>query len=280
MWTYNSWFGLEHDLHNIGRGTFPYQPLSPLSSGHEDFDRAGGRYKHYEKEKRGSMKYIFVTLLVTPMLMFANTRSDTIDRISDAANVFQEIMNAPDSGVPQEILEKAQCVGIIPGVKKAGFIVGAKYGKGVMVCRTGASWSAPSTVIVEGGSLGFQIGAGETDVVLVVQNKAGERKLMQDKFTLGASAGAMAGPVGRTAKAETDAQLHAEILSYSRSRGLFAGVDLTGSTLRPDHEDNQAVYGPTVTQRQILTGKVRPPAAAHRLYTELNRYAPAQTAHR
>ena len=164
-----------------------------------------------------------------------------------------------------------------PRVKKAGFIVGAKYGKGILVCRTGHGWSAPSTVIVEGGSFGFQIGAGETDVVLVVQNKSGERRLMQDKFTFGASAGAMAGPVGRTAQAETDAELHAEILSYSRSRGLFAGIDLSGSTLRPDNDDNQAIYGRQVTQREILTGKVRPPAAADRLYAELNRYSPAGT---
>ncbi|HTW67030.1 MAG TPA: lipid-binding SYLF domain-containing protein [Bryobacteraceae bacterium] len=221
------------------------------------------------------MKYVFVTFLLTPVLMFASTRSDTLNRVSDAASVFHEIMSAPDRGIPQDILNHAQCVGIIPGVKKAGFIVGAKYGKGVMVCRTRTGWSAPDTVIVEGGSFGFQIGAGETDVVLVVQNRSGERHVMQDKFTLGASAGVMAGPVGRTAQAETDAQLHAEILSYSRSRGLFAGVDLSGSTLRPDREDNRSLYGPGVSQRAILTGRVARPAAADRLYAELNRYAGA-----
>lgn len=221
------------------------------------------------------MKFAFVTLLVTPMLMFASTRSDTLDRVSDATNVFHEIMTAPDHGIPQNILSKAQCVGIIPGVKKAGFIVGAKYGKGIMVCRTGSGWSAPDTVIVEGGSFGFQIGAGETDVVLVVQNRSGEHDIMQDKFKFGVNAGVMAGPVGRNAEAETDAQLHAEILSYSRSRGLFAGVDLSGSTLRPDHEDNRALYGRGVTQREILTGRVRRPAFADRLYAELNRYAGA-----
>lgn len=227
------------------------------------------------------MKYVLVTFLLTPLLLLADARTDSLDRISDAANVLQEIMNAPDSGIPHDILEHAQCVGIIPGVKKAGFIVGAKYGKGILVCRTAEGWSAPSTEIVEGGSFGFQIGAGETDVVLVVQSRSGERHLMQDKFTLGASAGAMAGPVGRTAQAETDAQLHAEILSYSRSRGLFAGVDLSGSTLRPDHEDNRALYGSGVTQRAILTGQVRRPQAADRLYAELNRYAPVRTsAHR
>jgi SH3 domain-containing YSC84-like protein 1 len=226
------------------------------------------------------MKYLLVTLSLTPMLLLADARSDTINRMSDAANVFQDIMNAPDHGIPHDILNKAQCVGIIPGVKKAGFIVGAKYGKGIMVCRTNTGWSAPSTVIVEGGSFGFQIGAGETDVVLVVQNRDGEHKIMQDKFTFGASAGAMAGPVGRTAAAETDAQLHAEILSYSRSRGLFAGVDLSGATLRPDRADNRAVYGPDVTQREILTGQVTRPAAADRLYGELNQYGVGETARR
>lgn len=227
------------------------------------------------------MKYAFVTLMLTPMFLFASTRSDTLDRVSDATNVFHEIMSAPDNGIPQDILAHAQCVGIIPGVKKAGFIFGAKYGKGILVCRTPEGWSAPATEIVEGGSVGFQIGAGETDVVLVVQNRDGERHLMQDKFTIGANAGVMAGPVGRTASAETDAQLHAEILSYSRSRGLFAGVDLSGATLRPDHEDNRAIYGRGVTQRAILTGRVRPPAVADRLYAELNRYAPAgASAHR
>lgn len=232
----------------------------------------GAREKAGKKGSH-SMKFVLVTLSLTPMLLFASARTDTLDRMSGAANVFQDIMNAPDHGIPQDILNKAQCVGIIPGVKKAGFIVGAKYGKGVMVCRTSNGWSAPSTMIVEGGSFGFQIGAGETDVVLVVQNRDGERKIMQDKFTFGASAGAMAGPVGRTAAAETDAQLHAEILSYSRSRGLFAGVDLSGATLRPDKDDNRAVYGPGVTQREILTGQAARPAAASRLYAELREYA-------
>jgi len=226
------------------------------------------------------MKYAIITLVLTPAFLFADNRADDLKRISDAAEVFQDIMSAPDRGVPQDILAKAQCVGIIPGVKKAGFIVGAKYGKGVLVCKTDHGWSAPDTVIVEGGSFGLQIGASETDVVLVVQNRDGENKLMQDKFTIGASAGAMAGPVGRTAQAETDAQLHAEILSYSRSRGLFAGIDLGGATLRPDHEDNRALYGRDVTPKEILTGVVSPPAAANALYSELNRYSSGTSARR
>jgi lipid-binding SYLF domain-containing protein len=226
------------------------------------------------------MRFAVIALALTPAFLFADSRSAALERISDATTVFHEIMSAPDKAIPQEILEKAQCVGIIPGVKKAGFIVGAKYGKGVLVCRTDHRWSAPSTVIVEGGSIGFQIGAGETDVVLVVQNRSGENKLMKDKFTIGASAGAMAGPVGRTAQAETDAEMRAEILSYSRSRGLFAGVDLGGATLRPDNDTNHLVYGRNVTQKEILTGEVQPPSAARRLYAELNRYAPTKTAQR
>jgi len=226
------------------------------------------------------MKFAIITLALTPAFLFADNRADDVSRISDATEVFQDIMGAPDRGIPQDILAKAQCVGIIPGVKKAGFIVGAKYGKGVLVCKTDHGWSAPETVIIEGGSIGLQIGAGETDVVLVVQNRSGEEKLMQDKFTIGGSAAAMAGPVGRTAQAETDAQLHAEILAYSRSRGLFAGVDLGGSTLRPDHDANRRLYGRDVTPREILTGVVPPPQAANGLYAQLNRYSPGTTARR
>lgn len=218
------------------------------------------------------MKAVVLVLVITLAPLFADTRSDDMERISDAGAVLHEIMSAPDRGIPQDILGNAQCVGIIPGVKKVGFIVGAKYGKGILVCRNGNGWSAPSTVIIEGGSVGLQLGAGETDVVLVVQNRDGEQKLMQDKFTLGASAGAMAGPVGRTAQAETDAQMHAEILAYSRSRGLFAGIDLGGATLRPDNDANRDVYGRPVTQRQILYGEVAPPPGAARLYAELGRY--------
>lgn len=227
------------------------------------------------------MKLKTILLLLTPAILFANdSRTDDINRISDSASVLHEIMSAPDHAIPSEILDHAQCVGIIPGVKKAGFIIGAKYGKGVIACRTARGWSGPSTVIIEGGSIGFQIGAGETDLVLVVQNRSGENHIMQDKFTFNASAGAMAGPVGRTAAAETDAELHAEILSYSRSRGLFAGIDLGGATLRPDHEANKRVYGRSVTQREILTGQVAPPAAANQLYSELNRYTTAVNARR
>ena len=221
------------------------------------------------------MQKILATLVILfPVIASANGREDTMKRIRQAGEVFSEIMSAPDRGIPQDILDKAQCIGIVPNLKKGGFIVGAKYGKGVLVCRTGEGWSAPDTIAIEGGSVGFQIGAGETDVVFVVMNKTGQEHLMQDKFTFGGNAAAMAGPVGRDTSAQTDAMLHAEILSYSRSRGLFAGISLEGSTLRPAKDDNRNLYGRDVTQREILTGAVQHPAGTQSLYSELNRFAP------
>jgi lipid-binding SYLF domain-containing protein len=173
-------------------------------------------------------------------------------------------------------LQKAQCVGIIPNLKRAGFIVGAKYGKGIVTCRTGTGWSAPEIVRIEGGSIGLQIGAGETDVVFLVMNERGMNRLMEDKFTLGGDASVMAGPVGRSAQAETDAMMHAEILAWSRSRGIFAGISLEGATMRPDKDDNRAMYGRDVTPREILHGRVNPPPGADQLFAELNHY-PSKT---
>ena len=229
------------------------------------------------EEKAMRIKWIalFVLFAIPGFLFAAGDKAAAEKRMSEAATVFGEIMSAPDKGIPQEILEKAQCIGIVPSLKRAGFIVGAKYGKGVLVCRAARGWSAPSTIRIEGGSVGLQIGVSETDLVFIVKNKSGEDKLMQDKFTIGADAQAAAGPVGRTAEAQTDVQMRAEILSYSRARGVFAGISLDGSTLRPDNEDNEAVYGRALNQREILTGQVRHPAAARSLYTALNRYAGA-----
>jgi lipid-binding SYLF domain-containing protein len=205
----------------------------------------------------------------------ADDANDTTKRIHESAAVLGEIMNAGDKAIPQDLLEKAQCVGIIPNLKRAGFIVGAKYGKGVITCRTqGASWSGPATVRIEGGSIGFQIGLGETDLIFIVNHRSGMKSLENDKFTIGGDASAMAGPVGRSATAETDAMMHAEILSWSRSRGVFAGVSIEGATLRPDNDDNTKVYGRPVTQREILRGEVKAPQTAEPLYNELNRWAP------
>jgi lipid-binding SYLF domain-containing protein len=227
------------------------------------------------------MKRLLVSvLLVAPGFVSTGLAADDVreadKRIHESALVLSEIMGAGDKAIPDDLLHKAQCVGIIPNLKRAGFIVGAKYGKGVLTCRTrdGAGWSGPSTVRIEGGSIGFQIGAGETDVVFIVMNRGGEEKLMSDKFTVGGDATAMAGPVGRSTTAETDAMMKAEILSWSRSRGVFAGVSLSGATLRPDNDDNTKVYGRPVGQREILEGRAEAPRAAAPLYEQLNRWAP------
>lgn len=221
------------------------------------------------------MKKLLLSMcILTPL--FADTLSDTTKRIHESAAVLNEILGAGDKSIPEDLLRHAQCVGIVPNLKRAGFIVGAKYGKGVVTCRVGneRGWSAPSTIRIEGGSVGLQIGAGETDVVFIVMNESGVNQLMKDKFTIGGDATGMAGPVGRSAQAGTDVAMRAEILSYSRSHGIFAGVSIEGATLRPDRDDNQALYGRPVTQREILHGSLPPPASADRIYSELNRYAP------
>ena len=224
------------------------------------------------------MKYCLSLLLPLTIGFLFGASDGPQKRITESATVLREIMSAKDQGIPQDLLEKAQCVGIVPNMKRAGFIIGGKYGKGVVVCRASEAqgWSAPSMIRIEGGSVGLQIGAGETDLVFIVMNQQGMDKLMKDKFTVGADASAMAGPVGRSAEARTDAMLRAEILSYSRSRGAFAGISLEGATLRPDNDDNQQIYGRALTQRAILEGRVKAPASAEPLYAELNRFAPSR----
>ncbi len=213
-------------------------------------------------------------LALAPAIMLAaDAREHDVKLINESANVFNEIMSTPDKGIPHDILSRAQCIGIVPNLKRAGFIVGAKYGKGVLTCRTANGWSAPDIIRIEGGSVGFQIGAGETDLVFVVQNRTGENHLLEDKFTVGGDAAAMGGPVGRDASAQTDAMMHAEILSWSRARGLFAGISLDGATMRPDKDDNAALYGHAVTPREILRGNMQRPAEAQPLYSALDSYA-------
>jgi len=217
-------------------------------------------------------RFLTVAVIAIAPSMFAAESAD--ERLNNAADVVHEMMHMDDKGVPQDLIEHAQCVVVIPGVKKAGFIVGAKYGRGYAVCRKGdhmPGWSAPAAMRVEGGSVGFQIGGSEQDVILIVKNRSGEEKLLQDKFTIGGDASAAAGPVGRDLSAQTDVQLHAEILSYSRSRGLFAGLALEGATLRPDHEADKELYGRDTTNKEILEGGVPAPAAAARLEGVLNR---------
>jgi len=195
------------------------------------------------------------------------------DRLDASADTLMDMMRASDHGIPQDLLDKTKCVVIVPGMKKAGFIFGAKYGRGFAVCRRegGSGWSAPAAMRVEGGSFGFQIGASETDVVLLVMNDGGMKHLLSDKFTLGGEATIAAGPIGRDAAAQTDAEMHAEMLSYSRSRGLFAGVSLEGATLRPDDETNKELYGHDTTNREILTGEFKTPVVALKFERALNR---------
>jgi lipid-binding SYLF domain-containing protein len=218
-------------------------------------------------------KILLIVSAIGPLLA---ADDEPIKRLHEAATVFSEIMAAPDQGIPKELLESAHCIIIVPGLKAGAFVFGGKYGKGVLSCRSEArtGWSAPGTVRIEGGSFGFQIGGSETDVVMLVMNKDGAEKLLSSKFTLGVEGSVAAGPVGRTATAQTDLQMHADILSWSRSRGLFAGIALGGATLRQDLDDNQTLYGKTLENREIVTQPIRPPKAAKELLAMLNRYSP------
>src|SRR5580704_8997022 len=208
------------------------------------------------------MKLAIVAGLALTTSLLAG-ENDAAHRLGEAASVFSEIMAAPDKGIPQDLLEKAYCVVIVLSVKTGAFIVGAKYGKGYLSCRSGSGhgWSAPAAIRIEGGSFGFQIGASATDLIMLVKSERGAEKLMQSKFTLGAEASIAAGPVGRTATAQTDAQMHAEILSWSRSQGIFAGIALEGATLREDLDDNAALYGTKLENRFIVTSGTPPPAS-------------------
>jgi lipid-binding SYLF domain-containing protein len=197
------------------------------------------------------------------------------NRLQTSNDVLGEIMGAPDKGIPQELLEKSHCIVIVPGLKKGAFIFGGKYGRGYILCRqsSGKGWSAPAGVTVEGGSFGFQIGGEETDAVMLVMTQRGAEKLLSSKFTLGADASVAAGPVGRTSSADTDLKLHAEILTYSRSRGVFAGISLNGATLRPDKESNNELYRNKRTNQEIVMGKTTPPEAAAALRSSLTKYS-------
>ena len=182
-------------------------------------------------------------------------------RLTEAAAVFSEVMATPDKGIPEDMLANAHCIVIVPGLKTAAFVFGGKFGKGYVSCRskTGPGWSAPGTVRIEGGSVGFQIGGSQTDLIMLVMNERGAEKLLSSKFTLGAEGSVAAGPVGRTATAQTDLQMRAEILSWSRSQGLFAGLALEGATLRQDLDDNQVLYGRKLENREIVTTPSRRP---------------------
>ena len=215
---------------------------------------------------------VSVASLALALPALASDRDDDIGRVQKATQVFQEIMRTPDKGIPRDLLEKAKCVAIIPGEEKAAFIFGGNYGKGLATCRTENGWSAPMFVAVGGGSVGFQIGASFTDVVLLFMNDHALQSLLSDKFKIGADVTVAAGPVGRQASANTDVKLNAEILSYSRSKGVFAGASVDGAVVQADHSGDKAMYGSDVTHQEILRGGVVAPESARRLLEELGRY--------
>jgi lipid-binding SYLF domain-containing protein len=199
-------------------------------------------------------------------------QAQTVARMETTVAVFDEVTKMGDRSIPEDLLKKAQCVAIVPGLKKGAFVVGAKYGRGFVSCRTETGWSAPSGIRMEGGSVGFQIGGTEIDVVLAIMNKRGVERLLSNKFTLGADASVAAGPLGRTAAAQTDAAMTAEILSWSRSRGVFAGIALEGATLRGDDDANLDLYGKRLDMRQIVTGSTPVPPAGKTLVERLSKY--------
>ncbi len=206
-------------------------------------------------------------------MLLAETEADK--RLRAAATVISDVMASSDKSIPQDLLNKADCIVVVPGLKKGAFIVGGKFGRGFILCRksSGEGWSAPAAIRVEGGSVGFQIGGSETDVIMLIMNKSGVNKLLESKFTLGGDATVAAGPVGRESSADTDAKFRAEILTYSRSRGVFAGISLQGATLRPDNDANEEMYGAGKKNRDIVFGDVPPPAAAESLIQVLNKYS-------
>lgn len=216
-----------------------------------------------------------VALLVFAFPLLAGKEED--DRLKESTTTLTELAGTPDKGIPADLLNKAVCAIVVPGVKKGGFIVGGKYGRGFASCRDGkGGWTGPAGMRVEGGSFGLQVGGAESDVVLLVMNKSGMEKLLKSKFTLGGEASAAAGPVGREASAMTDAMMRAEILSWSRSRGVFGGISLQGSTLREDDEPNDRLYGKGTKNEAILTGKVPVPAAAKEFIATLAKHSPVK----
>ena len=205
-------------------------------------------------------------------------RQNVDKRLDEASVVFSEIIKAPDRGIPHDLLEQAHCAVIVPGVKKGAFIIGATYGKGFIACRgkDNRGWSAPAAIRLEGGSFGFQIGGSETDVVMLVMNDRGADRLLQSQFTLGGEGEIAAGPVGRSATAQTDAKFTAEILSWSRSRGIFAGIALKGATLRQDLDDNEAMYHKRLETRDIVKARIAPTPSGRKLIAALGRSSPRE----
>jgi SH3 domain-containing YSC84-like protein 1 len=209
--------------------------------------------------------------LLATLTVVASDREDDVSRTDKSTQVFKEIMNAPDQGIPHDLLDSAKCIAIIPGNVKFAFIFGGSYGRGLATCRTGHGWSAPMFVAIDGGSVGYQIGGSSTDIIMLFMNDHALQSLLSDKFKLGADASVAAGPVGRSATAGTDVKLNAEILSYSRAKGVFAGVSLDGAVVQADKSGDQAMYGHDVDRHQILNGKVAVPRSARSLLYEIGK---------
>jgi lipid-binding SYLF domain-containing protein len=217
------------------------------------------------EEKGESLKklLLFIALLSFASLSWADSnRESSTDRLDNAGKVLNEIMAAPDNGIPEEVLEHAKCVAVVPHMIKGGFVFGAENGRGVATCRTATGWSAPAFFAITGGSWGLQIGLEGVDLVMIIQNEKGMQQLLASKFQLGADASAAAGPVGRHASADTNWKLETEILTYSRAKGAFAGLSLSGASVRRDDDSMQAIYGHNVTTRSVLLGQVATPASA------------------
>jgi lipid-binding SYLF domain-containing protein len=225
------------------------------------------------------MKKLLLLTLIVSLCSFAFAADDAAkeskasDRVQSAADVLNEIQSAPDSGIPNEILGSAECVAVVPSMLKGGFIVGAKYGRGLASCRMAKGWSAPAFFTVTGGSVGFQIGGQAVDLVMLIMNKDGMKHLLSSQFALGADASVAAGPVGRHAEGNTDWKMRSEVLTYSRARGVFAGVSLNGAVVKQDKDSTRDFYGHMVTTNAALTGEVEAPAAANPFLTTLAKWA-------
>jgi len=221
-----------------------------------------------------SKHFFVISALILGVVLpaVASDRDDDVARINAATQVFQEIMDTPDNSIPLELLETAKCIAIIPGEKKLALGIGGNYGKGLATCRTANGWSAPLFLAVGGGSVGFQIGGSSTDIVMLFMNDQALQSLMKDKFRIGADASAAAGPVGRQAAAGTDVKLNAQILTYARSKGAFAGVSLDGAVVQPDQSGDRAMYGANVTPKEILNGPVPVPESAKPLLKNITKY--------
>ena len=224
-------------------------------------------------------RILTISFFAAANLFAVENSTDT--RLRHSMEAFQDAMKSPDKGIPQDLLNKAQCIVIVPDLVKGAFFVGGKYGRGFPSCRHGGGWSSPAAARIEGGSFGLQLGASSTDLIMLVMNRRGMDRLLGDKFTIGADVEGAAGPVGRETSAQTDAVLHAEILTWSRARGLLGGISLEGATLRPDRGENRKLYGHEISNREILEAGVPTPSAGKRFVAMLNRQSsPARTASR